>query len=76
MKTKYHPMTNTISIINNKENIDPLWNYTPNKPENKKNSKKNFFDEMDQLLNADFWKKNNNRTNYPSKLISSPSEAL
>ena len=71
MKTKYHPMTNTMSIINNKENIDPLWNYTPNKPENKKNSKKNFFDEMDQLLNADFWKKNNNRTNYPSKLISS-----
>ena len=58
-----------MNIFSNKENINPLLNYTPNKPNLlKKNNKENFFDEMDQLLNADFWQKNANRTNYPQKL--------
>ena len=68
MKTKMHQVNNNMNIFSNKENINPLLNYTPNKPELKKNTKENFFDEMDQLLNADFWQKNANRTNYPQKL--------
>ena len=69
MKTKIHPTNDNMNIITNKENINPLLNYTPNKPNLlKKNTKENFFDEMDQLLNADFWQKNANRTNYPQKL--------
>ena len=69
MKTKIHPTNENMNIITNKENINPLLNYTPNKPNLlKKNTKENFFDEMDQLLNADFWQKNANRTNYPQKL--------
>ena len=69
MKTKIHPTNNNMNTFTNKENINPLLNYTPNKPNLiKKNAKENFFDEMDQLLNADFWQKNGNRTNYPQKL--------
>ena len=73
MKTKMHQVNNNMNIFSNKENINPLLNYTPNKPELKKNTKENFFDEMDQLLNADFWQKNANRTNYPQKLNSTTS---
>jgi len=71
MKVRVHPTFNNLNILDNKENINPILNYTPNKPGMKKNAKENFFDEMDQLLNADFWQKNANRTNYPPKLIPS-----
>ena len=68
MKTRIHPMNKSMNIFDNKENMNPLLNYTPNKPQVKKNAKDNFFDEMDQLLNADFWQKNTNRTKLlPSK---------
>ena len=69
MKTRFHPMNKSMNILENKENIDPLF---PNEPVMKKNAKENFFDEMDQLLNADFWQKNVNRTN----LIPSKKEAI
>ena len=76
MKTRYHPMNTNQNFFDNKENINPLLNYTPNKPVLKKNAKENFFDEMDQLLNADFWQKNVNinRTNIPQKLIPSKND--
>ena len=69
MKTRFHPMNKSMNILENKENIDPLF---PNEPVMKKNAKENFFDEMDQLLNADFWQKNVNRTN----LISSKKDVI
>ena len=62
MKTRVHPKNKTMNALETDENINPLLNYTPNKPGLKKNAKENFFDEMDQLLNADFWQKTN-RTN-------------
>ena len=67
MKTRLHPLNKTMNVFDNKENINPLLNYNPNKPELKKNTKENFFDEMDQLLNADFWQKNNRTNLIPSK---------
>ena len=68
MKTRIYPVNENMNIFDNRENINPLLNYTPNKPQMKKNAKDNFFDEMDQLLNADFWQKNTNRTKLlPSK---------
>ena len=74
MKTRFHPMNKSMNILENKENIDPLF---PNEPVMKKNAKENFFDEMDQLLNADFWQKNVNRTNLiPSKKDAIPKKNI
>ena len=70
MKTRYHPMINNNPFIN-KENINPLLNINSKNILIKKNAKDNFFDEMDQLLNVDFWKKNSNKTNCPSNVNSS-----
>ena len=67
MNSRYHPMIYSNPFIN-KENINPLLNINSKNIEIKKKSKDNFFDEMDQLLNADFWKKNTNKTNYPSNV--------
>jgi len=66
MKSKFRPNLNDNSAFANKENINPLLGYNSKNIELKKKPKENFFDEMDQLLNADFWKKNINKTNYPS----------
>ena len=67
MKRKFHPLYNQPNNpFMNKENIDPLLNNKFKNINNTKKAKSNFFDEMDQLLNADFWKKNNNKSNYPS----------
>ena len=66
MKSKFRPNLNNSSAFVNKENINPLLGYNSKNIELKKKPKDNFFDEMDQLLNADFWKKNTNKTNYPS----------
>ena len=66
MKSKFRPNLNNSSAFVNKENINPLLGYNSKNIELKKKPKENFFDEMDQLLNADFWKKNTNKTNYPS----------
>ena len=66
MKSKFLPNLNDNSAFANKENLNPLLGYNSKNIELKKKPKENFFDEMDQLLNADFWKKNINKTNYPS----------
>jgi hypothetical protein len=67
MKRKFHPLYNdSINPFINKENIDPLLNSNSKNIQIMKKTKSNFFDEMDQLLNADFWKKNNNKSNFPS----------
>lgn len=66
MKTRFHPKLNdNNTVFINKENIDPLDINNYNNLGMKKKAPDNFFDEMDQLLNADFWKKNNNKTNHP-----------
>ena len=63
-----------MNMLENKENISPSF---PNEPLMKKKAKDNFFDEMDQLLNADFWQKNINRTNLiPSKKDSIPKKNI
>ena len=67
MKTRVHPKNKTMNALEADENINPLLNYPPNKPGLKKNAKENFFDEMDQLLNADFWQKTNRTNLIPSK---------
>ena len=66
MKSKFRHNLNDKNAFVNKENINPLLGYNSKNIELKKKPKENFFDEMDQLLNADFWKKNTNKTNYPS----------
>ena len=74
MKTRFHPMNKSMNMLENKENISPSF---PNEPLMKKKAKDNFFDEMDQLLNADFWQKNVNRTNLiPSKKDSIPKKNI
>ena len=74
MKTRFHPMNKSMNMLENKENISPSF---PNEPLMKKKAKDNFFDEMDQLLNADFWQKNINRTNLiPSKKDSIPKKNI
>ena len=70
MKIRIHPNLNNNTFIN-KENIDPLQINNHNNFLLKKKPKDNFFDEMDQLLNADFWKKNTNKTNYPVNMNTS-----
>ena len=65
MKTRYHPIyNNNNNPFMNKENVDPLLSLNSKNFEIKKNAKDNFFEEMDQLLNSDFWKKNTNKINY------------
>ena len=74
MKTRFHPMNKSMNMLENKENISPSF---ANEPLMKKKAKDNFFDEMDQLLNADFWQKNVNRTNLiPSKKDSIPKKNI
>ena len=74
MKTRFHPMNKSMNMLENKENISPSF---ANEPLMKKKAKDNFFDEMDQLLNADFWQKNVNRTNLiPSKKDSLPKKNI
>ena len=74
MKTRFHPMNKSMNMLENKENISPSF---ANEPLMKKKAKDNFFDEMDQLLNADFWQKNINRSNLiPSKKDSIPKKNI
>ena len=69
MKTRYHLAFNNNNPFINKENIEPIS--ISKNIELKKKAKDNFFDEMDQLLNVDFWKKNNNKPNISSNFIQS-----